>query len=878
MAVLGDLKVIIDGDASGAQRSFHQAAQALAKLEGEIDKFEAEIKSQNRALLAAEKAQQSLSRAVNQTAETHAKAAAGWAKEIAIFQRYRAALYLVAEGFQRVYKVAEEGARTATAAEYFRNAGKSLEEYRTATKGLISDADLMKKANLADTMGLSGDTFKTLANVAHAAAAKTGQSYQHMLDSIILGTARESRLLLDNLGIIINATDARKRYAKELKESAEGQKYSALTVEQLANALTDAGEKAAFFAEVARTGQGALLEQAAVGETAADNFDRFGAAIDNLKTAIGKLIAEGSDSALAKMATLITSIADDLDRIGRVGLVRKGSVLDFVATPINAAAEWAGSQGVDWGDVLQTVVGGPAGAIGGRAGKALGAEIAQGPRANEQALLEELDVLTEKLHYAGEDIDGFAYALSDVPDLAALIEKFPDDALNKMGTETVTVVRRLKELGDQLGIVWKRASVGNQTGPGSGGVLDEEKLKRQQEEANEKWKRALEKREKAEREHIERVLKHEKEWFDKEMALRKANAEKLFDLYTRLLPNPAKRMARAMEMGMGVGDYEQRSADERDREDRRREQQQQATAGVEQTHSVISAAMSGSASALGAAIGGFFGPLGTAIGSLIGELLDPLEPVIDLLGHLASGIKGLLQLGLNPFLETLRPLGPALEIFLKAIGELIASSLAPLIPIMNLLITVVVLVIQGLSWAFIAFSPLIELVTALTQGITALVEVVWSVIDIIANLFGIDLLSFGQAMEYAIRNVETWSERIIHAAVLFHNGFVEIIRQIGRFFEDATGADFGLGDFGDMLSAEDFLPTPAIEENTDATADNTRAVEQLSRDLRNLPSGYKVNYALYGATAPVQQLPLLLPGQIAGRDRARLPPNFRWRT
>lgn len=112
---------------------------------------------------------------------------------------------------------------------------KSIERLREATRGLVSDVDLYQRANQAVLLGVPTDTF----NEAAAAAVKLGRAMgidaSFGLESLSLGLGRQSRLYLDNLGIIVSAEEAYKNFG--------------LSVGKSANDLTDAEKKAAFFAE-----------------------------------------------------------------------------------------------------------------------------------------------------------------------------------------------------------------------------------------------------------------------------------------------------------------------------------------------------------------------------------------------------------------------------------------------------------------------------------------------------------------------------------------------------------------------------------------------------------------------------------------------------
>lgn len=76
-----------------------------------------------------------------------------------------------------------------------------LKGLRAATKGTVSDLELMKSANLGASFGLPMDKLAELAEFATLKAAETGQSVDYMWNSVVTGIARGSILILDNLGI-----------------------------------------------------------------------------------------------------------------------------------------------------------------------------------------------------------------------------------------------------------------------------------------------------------------------------------------------------------------------------------------------------------------------------------------------------------------------------------------------------------------------------------------------------------------------------------------------------------------------------------------------------------------------------------------------------
>lgn len=116
--------------------------------------------------------------------------------------------------------------------------GVSINALRSATQGLVTDTELYQRANQAVLLGVPTETF----NAAAAAAVKLGRAMgidaASGLESLSLGLGRQSRLYLDNLGIIVSAEEAYKRFAAANN--------------LVASQLSDGEKKAAFYAEALR--------------------------------------------------------------------------------------------------------------------------------------------------------------------------------------------------------------------------------------------------------------------------------------------------------------------------------------------------------------------------------------------------------------------------------------------------------------------------------------------------------------------------------------------------------------------------------------------------------------------------------------------------
>jgi hypothetical protein len=207
------------------------------------------------------------------------------------------AAYISAAGAAKAFSLASTSAKARDSIKVLEAAGGSIEKLRAQTKGLIDDATLAKNANLARTMGISADEFAKLANIANAAAKATGESAEFMLESIVKGTARGSKLLLDNLGILIDNN----------KVKAEAAKLQAKN-----NKLSDEGaKKQAFINETLRVGNRIMDEVAESGANASEKYARAEASLKNFSLSVGNFLGPAVGDALDYMVPLV----DELSRM-----------------------------------------------------------------------------------------------------------------------------------------------------------------------------------------------------------------------------------------------------------------------------------------------------------------------------------------------------------------------------------------------------------------------------------------------------------------------------------------------------------------------------------------------------------------------------------
>lgn len=117
--------------------------------------------------------------------------------------------------------------------------GRTLDAVRSATRGLISDFDLMRQANRAMLFGLevTPEKFSILGEAAIKLGRAMGIDAPRAMDDLVLALGRVSPRILDNLGIIVKVGEANAKWAKEhnttIQAMTAGQRVQAFYEESL---------------------------------------------------------------------------------------------------------------------------------------------------------------------------------------------------------------------------------------------------------------------------------------------------------------------------------------------------------------------------------------------------------------------------------------------------------------------------------------------------------------------------------------------------------------------------------------------------------------------------------------------------------------------
>ena len=197
------------------------------------------------------------------------------------------------------------------------HARDALIEMRSATRGLVSDMDLMRASNQATQLGLTGlgVNVNELAKAAVTLGAAVGNDATTSIDNLIGALGRGSTEVLDNLGITLKVAEAQEIYADRLgKTSAQ---------------LTDQEKKQAF---VTIAMERAREKAAALGETqltVAQQAERIGIALGDMTAQL----LSGADRTTT-LAVALGKVADALDRIRNAS---PGGIGDAIAREISQA-------------------------------------------------------------------------------------------------------------------------------------------------------------------------------------------------------------------------------------------------------------------------------------------------------------------------------------------------------------------------------------------------------------------------------------------------------------------------------------------------------------------------------------------------------------
>jgi len=237
--------------------------------------------------------------------------------------------FISVEGARKAFDLAEESAKAKDVEKAFINLADSanivandmLASMKEATAGTIAEFELMQQFSTASLLGLPLDRFDEMLAIARGAAKATGQSMEFMLNSIVTALGRGSKLMLDNLGILIDVGAANERYADSLGK--------------VSTQLTDVERKQAFINDALSIGSANLERIGELTDSDADAFARLAAETGNLAISMGESllpVMRPVVDAMTFMAVQAREIIEEVENVDRVTLSWSDTLSILTAT------------------------------------------------------------------------------------------------------------------------------------------------------------------------------------------------------------------------------------------------------------------------------------------------------------------------------------------------------------------------------------------------------------------------------------------------------------------------------------------------------------------------------------------------------------------
>ena len=222
-------------------------------------------------------------------------------------------------------KAVKEATKVQTLTRSFVNLGgqvgiteSSLQKLRDATNGTVTDTELLIQANNALLLGIvqNEDQLAAMFDAAQRLAQAVGKDAVFGIESLTTGIGRQSRLMLDNLGIIVDTKKAYEDYAKandltvkSLTDFQRKQAFISATMDSVNEKLERAGEEVIDFnQEMARLPVAFTNLQVAIGTHLAPAFASFSTRIADAVTQFATFIATLSDTQIENIKEVAQNI------------------------------------------------------------------------------------------------------------------------------------------------------------------------------------------------------------------------------------------------------------------------------------------------------------------------------------------------------------------------------------------------------------------------------------------------------------------------------------------------------------------------------------------------------------------------------------------
>jgi hypothetical protein len=221
-------------------------------------------------------------------------------------------------GVRQVLKFAMQGAKIESMGRAFdtlsggaEESSVAFEKLREATDGTMSQFDLFQQANNAMILGVSknSDEMAEMFDIAQRLGRALGRDTASSVESLITGIGRQSRLMLDNIGIIVKADEAYESYARKLGTTSDK--------------LSDADKKQAFLEATMESARAKVNTLGGETLSTQDAFDKFTASASNLGAKIGDFL----NPLVAGLANNFADVADAISGANQQEATREDELI-----------------------------------------------------------------------------------------------------------------------------------------------------------------------------------------------------------------------------------------------------------------------------------------------------------------------------------------------------------------------------------------------------------------------------------------------------------------------------------------------------------------------------------------------------------------------
>jgi hypothetical protein len=209
-----------------------------------------------------------------------------------------------------------------------------LSNLQRATRGMVSEFDLMQSSNKALLLGLpvTAESMGDMASAATALGRAMGMDATKSFDDLITALGRSSPMILDNLGLTVKVSEANEHYAAKLGKTAEQ--------------LTEAEKKTAFYEEAMEKARAKTKE---LGEQTKTFTEQLATAWTTISNVITKAAAVANTEAGKLIETMGKGGADPSGRGSGTPDVLREAQAKVLQDSMDAIARAGGKVAASWG-------------------------------------------------------------------------------------------------------------------------------------------------------------------------------------------------------------------------------------------------------------------------------------------------------------------------------------------------------------------------------------------------------------------------------------------------------------------------------------------------------------------------------------------------